>query len=164
MQKLEFAEGVDLVLAEDARYARDAYFFLKDALDHTIKQRKKAKEGNCHVSGQQLLEGVRHYALKQFGPMVVTVFTYWGIERCEDFGVMVFNLIRVGIFGKSDNDSLDDFKGGYSFKAAFVDPFVPAPAQPHVRENIFAVSPESGDSVAPARNVDVEPIADSEQS
>ena len=31
----------------------------------------------CHVSGQQLLEGVRQYALLQFGPMVPTVFEHW---------------------------------------------------------------------------------------
>ena len=127
MQKLEFAEAIDLIVERSPRYDREAYYFLRDALDYTVKARKKAREssGSGHVSGQQLLEGVRQYAIKQFGPMVVTVLEYWGIRRCEDFGEMVYNLINIGVFGKTDTDSIDDFKGGYSFKEAFVDPYQP---------------------------------------
>lgn len=135
MQKLDFAEAVDLIVARDSRYDREAYSFLRDALDFTVKLRKKSREGtgNGHVSGQQLLEGIRHYALKQFGPMVVTVFNYWGVHRCEDFGEMVYNLIRTGVFGKTDTDSLEDFKGGYTFEAAFVTPYQPLTTMTHRR-------------------------------
>ena len=125
MTKLDFGEAVDLIVSEDPRYSREAYYFLRDALDYTLKQRKKAKEGGGHVSGQQLLEGVRQYALKEFGPMVPTVFDYWRVKRCEDFGEMVFSLIGVGIFGKTEQDSKDDFRGIYTFHEAFVAPFVP---------------------------------------
>jgi uncharacterized repeat protein (TIGR04138 family) len=128
MQKLDFAEAIDRVISLDPRYDRDAYLFLRDALDFTVKQRKKMREGtgSGHVTGQQLLEGIRQYALKQFGPMVVTVLSYWGVARCEDFGEMVYNLIGIGVFGKTDADSLEDFKGGYSFQDAFVTPYRPA--------------------------------------
>jgi uncharacterized repeat protein (TIGR04138 family) len=133
MQKLDFGEALDLIHSRDPRYDREAYHFLRDALDYTIKQRKKAKEGTGHVSGQQLLEGIRQYALKQFGPMVPTVLNYWGVQRCDDFGEMVFNLIRVGIFGKTERDSIEDFKHGYSFQEAFVAPFLPDQASAHPR-------------------------------
>ena len=126
MQKLEFGEALELVLSQDPRYDREAYHFLRDALDYTLKMRKRAKEPPGHVSGPQLLDGIRQYALKQFGPMVPTVFGYWGIGTGADFGEMVFNLIRVGVFGKSETDSVDDFKGGYGFHEAFVAPFLPA--------------------------------------
>jgi len=127
MQKLEFAEAIDLIVERTPRYDREAYYFLRDALDFTVKARKKARDasGSGHVSGQQLLEGVRQYAIKQYGPMVVTVLEYWGIRRCEDFGEMVYNLINIGIFGKTDTDSIDDFKGGYDFQEAFVEPYQP---------------------------------------
>jgi uncharacterized repeat protein (TIGR04138 family) len=127
MQKLEFAEAIDLIIERNPRFDREAYYFLRDALDFTVKGRKKAREasGTGHVSGQQLLEGVRLYAIKQFGPMVVTVLDYWGVRRCEDFGEMVYNLIDFGVFGKTDTDSIEDFKGGYNFKEAFVDPYQP---------------------------------------
>ena len=133
MQKLDFGEALDVIHKQDPRFDRDAYHFLREALDHTIKQRKKAKEGTGHVNGPQLLEGIRQYALKQFGPMVVTVFNYWGVRSCEDFGEMVFNLIRVGIFGKTETDTVDDFKGGYQFHEAFVTPFLPAQPVSHPR-------------------------------
>lgn len=136
MQKLDFGEALDLIVTRDPRYDRDAYHFLRDALDYTIKQRKKAKEGGGHVSGQQLLEGIRQYALKQYGPMVPTVLGYWRVSRGEDFGEMVFNLIKVGIFGKTDSDSIEDFKGGYSFHEAFVAPYLPEQPAPVVHRQI----------------------------
>ena len=131
--KPEFDTALVQIIAEDPRYAGDAYSFLCDALKYTVKQRKKAKEASHHVSGQQLLEGIRAYALKQFGPMVPTVFEYWGIRRCEDFGAMVFNMISVGLFGKTDSDSIDDFKAIYNFHDAFIAPYLPAPGAVHRR-------------------------------
>src|SRR6201987_3046249 len=129
MQKIGFAEALDSIVASDPRYQREAYVFLRDALDFTTKQQKKAKGTSVrHVSGPELLEGVRQYALKEFGPMVVTVFENWGIRSCEDIGHMVFNLIGAGIFGKTDEDSIEDFKNVYQFEDVFVKPFEPPPA------------------------------------
>jgi uncharacterized repeat protein (TIGR04138 family) len=129
MQKLDFGEKLDHIVQQDPRFNREAYLFLRDALDHTVKLRKKSKEGvDQHVSGQQLLEGIRQYALKQFGPMVPTVFSYWGVRRGEDFGEMVYHFIREGVFGKTETDSIEDFKGGYDFHEAFVLPFLPEKA------------------------------------
>ena len=126
MQKIGFAEALDSIVASDPRYQREAYVFLRDSLDFTTKQQKKAKGATVrHVSGPELLEGVRRYALKEFGPMVVTVFDNWGIRSCEDIGHMVFNLIGAGIFGKTDEDSIEDFKSVYDFNDAFLKPFTP---------------------------------------
>ena len=127
MQKIGFTEALDLIVAHDPRYARDAYVFLRDSLDFTTKQQKKIKGATVrHVAGPELLEGVRQYALREFGPMVMTVFSSWGIHCCEDIGHMVFNLIEAGVFGKTEEDSLEDFKNVYDFEAAFVKPFAPA--------------------------------------
>ena len=125
MQKLDFGEKLDQIVQQDPRYDREAYHFLRDALDYTVKQRKKAKESGDHVTGQQLLDGIRLFALKEYGPMVPTVLSYWGVQRCEDFGQMVYNFIREGIFGKTDTDSIDHFSGGYDFHEAFVAPYLP---------------------------------------
>lgn len=126
MQKIGFAEALDAIIASDRRYQRDAYIFLRDALDFTTKQHKKVKGATVrHVSGPELLDGVRQYALKEFGPMVTTVFENWGIHSTEDIGHMVFNLIAAGIFGKTDQDSIDDFKNVYDFHEAFAKPFTP---------------------------------------
>lgn len=143
MQKLEFNRAVEEVMRHDARFAAEAYGFLHEALDHTLKLRRKTRETkdsrearearqaagtgeeDRHVSGQQLLDGIRQYALKQFGPMVPVVLEYWGIRCCEDFGQIVFNLIGVGILGKTERDCIEDFRGGYTFEEAFVAPFRP---------------------------------------
>ena len=127
MQKIGFTEALDSIVTSDPRYQRDAYVFLRDALDFTTKQQKKIKGATVrHVAGPELLEGVRQYALKEFGPMVITVFDNWGIHCCENIGHMVFNLIGAGIFGKTEEDSMEDFKNVYDFEEAFVKPFAPA--------------------------------------
>jgi uncharacterized repeat protein (TIGR04138 family) len=127
MQKIGFAEALESVVANDTRYQRDGYIFLRDALDFTTKQQKKVKGVSVrHVTGPELLDGVRRYALKEFGPMVMTVFDSWGIHSCEDIGHMVFNLIAAGVFGKTEEDSIKDFKSVYDFEEAFVKPFAPS--------------------------------------
>jgi uncharacterized repeat protein (TIGR04138 family) len=126
MQKIGFAEALDSIVRSDPRYQRDAYVFLRDALDFTTKQQKKAKGTSVrHVTGPELLQGLRQYALKEFGPMVMTVFDNWGIHSCEDIGNMVFNLIGAGIFGKTEEDSVEDFRNVYDFEDVFVKPFAP---------------------------------------
>jgi uncharacterized repeat protein (TIGR04138 family) len=126
MQELTFDTTLDLLLAKDARYQRDAYLFVKDALDHTQKLvAKQNREQMRHVSGQELLNGIRDFALSQFGPMTKMVFEEWGINRCEDFGEIVFNMVEIGLLGKTEKDSREDFGNGYSFDEAFRKPFLP---------------------------------------
>src|SRR2546428_4027839 len=108
MQKIGFAEALDSILASDARYQGDAYVFLRDALDFTTKQQKKIKGATVrHVRGPELLEGVRQYALKDFGPLVMTAFDNCGVHSCEVIGNMVFNLIASGIFRNTEEDSFE---------------------------------------------------------
>ena len=141
MQKIGFAEALESVVATDPRYLRDAYIFLRDALDFTTKQQKKMKGVSVrHVTGPELLGGVRQYALKEFGPMVMTVFDSWGIHSCEDIGHMVFNLIGAGVFGKTEQDSIEDFKNVYDFEEAFVRPF--APAKPSAKKPAQLLAPK----------------------
>jgi uncharacterized repeat protein (TIGR04138 family) len=133
MQKLSFGETVDEIVRTDRRYDRDAYYFVREGLDFTIKMLKKDSHGvGRHVSGQELLEGLRRFALDQFGPMAKTVLTYWGVNQCEDFGEIVFHMVDKGILGKTEQDTPEDFKGGYDFDEAFVKPYQP-PSRPRIR-------------------------------
>jgi uncharacterized repeat protein (TIGR04138 family) len=128
MQKLNFAEAVDAIVRVDARYDPDAYYFVREGLDFTIKMLKKdSRSAERHVSGQELLDGLRRYALDQFGPMAKTVLTFWGVNQCEDFGEIVFRMVDKGILGKTEHDTPDDFRGGYDFDEAFVKPYRPPP-------------------------------------
>ena len=125
MQKLDFAEAVAVLIEADPRYHADAYYFLRDGLDHAVKLRKRQLGESGHVTGQQLCEGLRQLAIKSFGPMVPVVLEYWGIRKTDDFGEMVWNLIELGVFGRTEKDSRDDFTNVYSFHEAFVEPYLP---------------------------------------
>ena len=131
MLKLDFFAAVERILEPDSRFDRNAYHFLKESLELITGDGKKHKPRIVgHVTAHQLLDGVREHALRQFGPMVPTVFAYWGVTKCEDFGDMVYQLIALGTFGKSDKDSIDDFKNAYTFHDAFVVPFRPTDEPP----------------------------------
>ncbi len=126
MQELTFETTLALILTKDPRYENEAYLFVKDALDYTQKLViKPSRDEVRHVSGQELLEGIRAFALTQFGPMAPTVFEEWGIRHCEDFGEIVFNMVEIGLLGKTEKDSRADFQNGYDFDAAFRQPFRP---------------------------------------
>ena len=125
MQKRDFDETVECILAQDSRYHANAYALVRDALDFTMKHGAKDGGHGHHVSGQELLDGFRRFSLREFGPMAPTVFEEWGITCCRDIGEMVFNLIEAGIFGKTDSDTIEDFDGRYDFEEAFVHPFLP---------------------------------------
>ena len=126
MQPMQFHQAVEVVRSRDPRFEAGAYFFLKDALDFTLKQVQDANEGaSRHVSGQELLEGFRDLALQEFGPMAATLLQEWGIHSCTHVGELVFHLIDAGVFGKQDSDTREDFAEVYDFDKAFVDPFIP---------------------------------------
>jgi len=130
MHEISDEEGLDKIRAKDPRYARDAYLFVKEALDHTQKTIvKEAKGGVRHVTGQELLKGIRELALTQFGPMAMTVLEEWGVHACEDFGEIVFNMVEGELLAKTESDSRADFAGGYDFVEAFRKPYLPASKQ-----------------------------------
>lgn len=127
MHEATFEEGLDQILTKDPRYQRDAYLFVREALDHTQKAIIKENRGNLrHVTGQELLAGIRDYALAQFGPMALTVLEEWGVRNCQDFGEIVFNMVEVGLLAKTEKDSREDFLNGYDFEDAFRKPFLPS--------------------------------------
>ena len=126
MQEINFDEKVEMILVKDSRYSRDAYSFVRESLDFTQKNIGKENRGQVrHITGQELLDGIRQFALNQFGPMVVTVLEEWGIHNSRDFGEIVFNMVEIELLAKTENDNRDDFNNGYDFTDAFRKPFWP---------------------------------------
>lgn len=123
----DFNEVIRAICKDDPRYARGAYYFLRHALDYSVKslhEEGQLEQGH-HLTGQQLLEGIRVYAVEQYGPMARSVLHSWGVKQCSDFGNIVFNLVACRVLGKTENDSPEDFNEGYDFEAAFDLPFRP---------------------------------------
>ena len=126
MQEINFEDAVEKILATDSRYTHEAYLFVREALDFTQKLIGKENRGHVrHVTGQELLDGLRQYALAQFGPMTMTVLEEWGVRDCKDFGEIVFSMVEIGLLAKTETDSRDEFQTGYHFTDAFQKPFWP---------------------------------------
>lgn len=138
MQPIDFDEALEKIVQQDQRYDREAYRFVRDALDFTQQQRTRVVERPArsgrkpakspppqHVSGPELLTGIRDFALQQFGPMTSTVFAEWGIRETADFGEIVFNMVDARLLNKTDEDSREDFKDVYNFHETFALPFLP---------------------------------------
>ncbi|MCS7167898.1 MAG: hypothetical protein RMI91_02775 [Gemmatales bacterium] len=113
------------IYRRDPRYACEAYEFVFEALAYTQQklgrvptEGAEAEQGNYHVTGQELLEGIRELALEQFGKMALTVFRQWGIRTTDDFGEIVFNLVDAGLMSKRPEDSREDFHNVYDLEQA----------------------------------------------
>ena len=109
------ADLLEKVVKADGRYVRDAYFFVSEALRFTVERLSERR----HITGQELLAGIRDFARESFGLMAPTVFERWGVRATEDFGEIVFGMVDAGLMTKQPTDSLDDFRDGFDFKTAF---------------------------------------------
>ena len=128
------------LLKEDRRYKIDAYAFVFEALNYAHTQLGMGaerpaeseeedpeepipKEAERHLTGQQLCEAIRQYAVEQYGGMAKSVLAHWGVRSTGDFGEIVFNLIAIGQMRKTDSDRREDFDNVFDFEDGFRDVF-----------------------------------------
>lgn len=144
---LDPAHPITNLLQEDRRYAFEAYVFVFEALGYaqnvlemgtespsetvegSQQQDEEQRATERHVSGQELCEAIRRFALEQYGYMAKTVLNSWGITCTGDFGELVFNLIRIGQMRKTSHDCRQDFDDVYDFDAAFKQQFKITPPE-----------------------------------
>jgi len=79
-------QKISQILLRDDRYNREAYRFLQEGLEYTVQRRGK----RGHVTGPELLEGVRDLAL-----------------------------VEEQIMSKQDSDTRADFANIYDFEEVF---------------------------------------------
>ena len=111
----EFYNTIDHIHQKDPRYREDAYAFMMEALAYTQKKFRCPK----HVTGEEMLMGLKELLLQKFGPMTLTVLKYWGINSTEDFGNIVFNLVDHNVLTKTEDDDINTFRKGYDFEEVF---------------------------------------------
>ena len=110
------------VVEDVGLYPAEAFDFIQQGLSYTVQKLHSAStdpNASRHVSGQQLCEGLREYALLQWGLLARTVLRRWNVTATLDFGRIVFALVDAGHMQKTDEDSLDDFRAVYDFRTAF---------------------------------------------
>ena len=120
------------LLRRDRRYHRDAYFFVFEALRYAQEQMgiggmlaslQSDADEERHVTGQQLCEAIRQYAVQQYGMLAKNVLNEWGVRSTGDFGEIVFNLIRIGQMRKTKDDEREHFNDVFDFATGFRDSF-----------------------------------------
>jgi uncharacterized repeat protein (TIGR04138 family) len=112
---------------KDGRYAPEAFGFLYESLDHAVRLagREESEGTDRHVSGQELLAGMRVYAAELFGPLAGEVWRRWGVRETLDWGRIVFLLVDAGLLNRQDDDKIEDFKDGFEFDDVFVKKYKP---------------------------------------
>lgn len=113
-----------LIAVQSTKYPLDAFLFVQRGLDYTVRSLHGDPKGlsdssSRHVTGNQLCQGLRDYAMRQYGLMARSVLDRWHIHNCEDFGHIVFALVDAGLMHKTETDSIDDFVGAFDFAEAF---------------------------------------------
>lgn len=108
-------DKLEKAIKGEHHYPLDAYRFVMDALHATVSKLDKHR----HITGKELLQGIRDFALEQFGPLTRSVLSHWGVRKTQDFGQIVFDLVDAGVLRKQPEDSLEDFENIYDFKEAF---------------------------------------------
>ena len=128
-------------LSRSSRYPLDAFLFIQRGLDHTVRQLHgddepglpedpdgsdeeaqaliEAHEKSRHVSGRQLCEGIRDYAIGQYGMLAPVVLGHWNVRRSRDFGRIVFEMVDAGMMRKTEEDRVEDFDDVFDFREAF---------------------------------------------
>lgn len=112
---------IDRIVEQDPRYRAEAYFFVLTALEETLQALGERR----HLTGQELCEGIRRLAVREFGLMARTVLEFWGCQTTRDFGNIVYNLIDAGLMSKTEQDRIEDFDDVYDFGQAFAQDFGP---------------------------------------
>lgn len=130
--KLFMTHPLKQLLEKDPRYPVEAYEFVRDALAYahdvmhlgeSPEPEEDAKENERHLTGQELCEAGRRYALEQYGMMAKVVLNSWGIHSTSDIGEVVYNLINVDLMRKSPADRREDFNDVFDFRKAFQEDF-----------------------------------------
>ena len=99
----------------DTRYRLGGYEFVLNGMEFYLTSLGEKR----HVTGQELSKGLLLFAQKQFGPTAQSVLGYWGIERSDDLGTIVYNLIGLGIMSKQPEDSIEHFHDIIDFTSFF---------------------------------------------
>lgn len=115
-------ERLRQIARSDGRYSPEAFYFLFDALEVAVKLAgKDGLQGAArHVTGREVLSGMREHALATFGPLAAYVWRAWGVRETFDWGQVVFLLVDHGLLKRQDSDSIEEFRDVFDFESAFV--------------------------------------------
>lgn len=125
---------IQAIAEGDGRFAWESFAFVSEAIQHTSEWIKngdlqnldpgseRGADSEFHVSGRELLLGIRRLASQRWGHLAPCVLRQWGVERTEDFGSIVFLMVHDKSLHWSarSEDRIEDFANGFDFATAFI--------------------------------------------
>lgn len=115
----QIASRIEALARSRGAYRAEAYLFVLHALERSSEM--VGRPG--HVTGPELLDGIRSLAGERYGPLAKDVFNAWGVGTTLDFGHIVFHLVEAGLLLKTPQDTLDEFADRYDFRQVFEDDY-----------------------------------------
>jgi uncharacterized repeat protein (TIGR04138 family) len=112
---MDLLRKVEALAERRGVFRPEAYVFVLEALELAVA----SQEEPGHVSGEDLLEGIRGLGRDRYGALAGDVFNAWGVRGTVDFGRIVFHLVDEGLLHKRDEDTLADFIDKFDFREAF---------------------------------------------
>lgn len=111
-----------MLALKDGRFSPEAFRFLFESLPHAVRLagKERAQGTERHVTGQEVLAGMRVYASQLFGPLAAPVWRSWGVQRTLDWGHIVFLLVEGGLLSRQESDQVSDFDSDLDFEESFV--------------------------------------------
>jgi len=106
---------IEALVKKHKEYKTEAYHFVMAGLNATLSDMGEHR----HLSGQELSNGIKDYALNQYGPLTIAVLEHWGLKETFDFGKVVYYLIDSKLMTKTEEDTVEDFKDVYAFEDVF---------------------------------------------
>jgi len=121
----DFFIKINEITDQDGRYPVEAYEFVNDAVLYTAeKLSKKNSSGRNHITGEELLNGVKELSIKLYGPMATQIFQEWGIKDGMSVGNIVYNMVNCQLLRTSESDSINDFNIPIDFQKILASPFM----------------------------------------
>ncbi len=114
-ESAELMATIRTIADSRGRYHPNAYLFVLETLEIVLVKIGERR----HISGDDLLAGIRDLAKDRFGPLAKDVLNEWGVHTTLDFGHAVFHLVEAGLLSKTNEDSLSDFIDKYDFAQVF---------------------------------------------
>ena len=136
---MQGSSAFDELMKDNRQYSSHAYEFVLDTLTYVVDRNAERR----HITGRELLSGVREFALDSWGLMARHVLNSWGIKSTDDIGEIVFLLVNAGILSKTDQDKKEDFQHVFPFTEAFDDSHKPElDENGHVRRKHLTTPPQ----------------------
>ena len=112
--------NLDKIALKDGRFSPEVVKFVYEGLSYSVE---KLVNQPGHVSGQTLCQGLKMFAIENWGRLAKLVLNDGGVKTTRDFGEIVYMMIENKWMSAQPSDTIEDFDNVYDFQTVFIDEF-----------------------------------------